>query len=183
VTPAVSIVLPVREPADAWRALVALTRLGDDPPFEVVVVDDGIDAETRALVDSLRGDVVVVGPGEPFGFGPACDRGADTASGDVLVLLDPAGVPVDGWLDGLVNALEVTEAGAALPTTVDQRGARAPEAHWGAVAIRRADYRGIGGFAGSTRAGWAEKRALVAALVAMGVVVAKAIDPIMLLVS
>ena len=179
----VSIILPVRAASQALRALVALTHLGDDPPFEVVVVDDGCDAPARELLDGLAGDVRVVAAADPLGFGPACDRGAAAATGEVLVLLDPIGVPVDGWLADLVDALEVAHAGAALPRTVDLRGATASEAHWAAVAIRRADYLGIGGFAGSARPGWAEKRALIASLVAAGIVVTKALAPVLLLVS
>lgn len=65
------------------------------PDVEVVVVDNagGFPAAT-------------VTPDENLGFARGCNRGAEAASGDMLVFLNNDTVPLPGWLDPLVAALD-----------------------------------------------------------------------------
>jgi GT2 family glycosyltransferase len=175
----VSLILPVRDDAAlTLRCLQAIARLPDDPPFEVVVVDDAADDATRALLSGLEGDVRVLRNDEPAGFGAACDQAAATAAGDVLILLGADAVPVDGWLADLLAALEDDRGGVraagALPRSVDLRGTELPEASWLGLAVHAHAYAAAGGFAGTRAPGRAEKATLVEALhSARGVTVAR----------
>jgi GT2 family glycosyltransferase len=98
--------------------LRALDRtLGRDFRGEVLVVDDGsgpatVDflAEREAELPWLR----VVRNDENLGFIGSCNRGASEAMGEVLVFLNDDTVPLDGWLDALLQVFERhPDAGAA----------------------------------------------------------------------
>jgi GT2 family glycosyltransferase len=176
----VSVVVVARGGAAlALRCLTSLARLPDEPSFEVVLVDDGSDDETPALLRAVEGDLVTLRNEEPAGFAAACDQGAAAASGEHLVLLHDDAVPCDGWLGALTVALAADDGvGAVIPRSVDLSGAFLPESQWLALATRRATYERVGGFARTGAAGRAEKATLLEAL---GTVV-QARDAILLLV-
>jgi GT2 family glycosyltransferase len=99
--PQISIVVPTRDrPECVARLLAALERLSAaEPPFEVIVVDDG---SAPATVDALR----AMRPALPLRLlseqhgGPARARnaGAAAAAGDVLLFLDDDVEPMPGIL-------------------------------------------------------------------------------------
>jgi GT2 family glycosyltransferase len=68
---------------------------------ELIVVDNGSDDGTAALVEELVPDARVIEAGANLGFAAACNRGADAAGGDLLVLLNPDAVPGAGWRDAI----------------------------------------------------------------------------------
>ncbi len=101
--PRCSIVIPVRDRA-GLTARCLETILADPPrtTFEVVVVDDASEdatpellARQPALVRALRRD-------RNGGFAVACNEGAATAHGELLVFLNNDTQPRAGWLDALV---------------------------------------------------------------------------------
>jgi hypothetical protein len=164
--PAVSVVLPTdADVGVTLRCLQALSRLPDDPPFEVVVVVPEGDAPNRGLVEGLEGDVQVV-------LGEGFDPGAAVAAAPVLVALTASAVPADGWLADLVGALE-GGAAAALPRSLTPEGVDLPEASWLALAVRTEAYTSVGGFAATRAHGRAEKLALLDGLRAAGHAVAE----------
>ena len=77
--------------------LAAQLRDGD----ELIVVDnasgDGSAAEARRLAPAAR----VLETGANLGFAAACNRGAEAATGELLVLLNPDAVVQPGWRDGI----------------------------------------------------------------------------------
>jgi GT2 family glycosyltransferase len=162
----VSVVVVARGGAAlALRCLTALARLPDEPSFEVVLVDDGSDDETQALLGAIEGDLVTLRNEQPSGFAAACDQGAAAASGEYLVLLHDDAVPCDGWLAALTAALAADPGlGAVIPRSVDLSGSFLPDSQWLALATRRAAYERVGGFAGTGVAGRAEKATLAQAL-------------------
>jgi glycosyltransferase involved in cell wall biosynthesis len=120
---------------------------------------------------------------EPVGFAAACDQGVAAASGEYVVLLHDDAVPCDGWLSALIGAFADDRGlGAALPRCVDLAGSFLPEPFWLALAVRRAAYDQVGGFAAAAVAGRADKLALLDALRAAGWSVALAPEAILLLV-
>lgn len=91
----VSVVLPVRDDADALRrCLVALATLSD-PPDEILVVDNGSSDDTTAVAEAGGARVVH----EPVaGISRAAATGYDAATGDVLVRFDADAVPPVDWI-------------------------------------------------------------------------------------
>jgi glycosyltransferase involved in cell wall biosynthesis len=167
-TPEISIVLVVRDAADRLlRCLTALARLPEPPHFELIVVDDGSTDGTPDLLAGLEGDVQVITNAEAVGFAAACDQAAARARADRIVLLREDSVPCDGWLEPLLVALDSHPV--ALPRAVDVTGRSVPDPLWGALAARKQDFQAVGGFAGTSQPGRAEKASLLGALGTAGV--------------
>ena len=118
--PRVSIVLVSRGARHmlAWTLyrLAAGQRLGG-VPFEVIVVDNASDPETRALFERIDGATVLLND-ENTGFGPACNAGAAQARGDYLLFLNPDVDLMPGALRALLDTFgefdDVGIAGARL---------------------------------------------------------------------
>jgi 4,4'-diaponeurosporenoate glycosyltransferase len=172
----VSVVVPARDEAHRLPRLLGGLAGAAPRPDEVIVVDDG---STDGTADVARAHgVQVIAAGEPpagwTGKAYACQRGADAASGDVLVFLDadvePSGAAV-GRLAALalrtggvvsahprhrvVKAYERLSAGPALVALLGAgtggaaryRWWRRPFAFGPALAMPTAVYRRIGGHA------------------------------------
>jgi GT2 family glycosyltransferase len=81
-----------------------LDSLAPEGPLEVIVVDNGGDAEVPE-------GVTLVSPGENLGYGAGNNLGAARATGDALVFLNPDTVVTSGALAGLVAPLEDPSVG------------------------------------------------------------------------
>lgn len=120
----VTVVLPThRRPAGLARALQALARQVDAPPFDVVVVDnDAAPHPAPVLPPGLRARVVT----EPVpGAAAARNRGIAEATAPLVAMLDDDVVPADDWLAGLAAPVLAGEADLAggrvvLDPTVDR---------------------------------------------------------------
>jgi GT2 family glycosyltransferase len=78
-------------------ALVA--ELGDGD--ELLVVDNDPSRPVRSLVSQHAPDARMIEPGKNIGFAAAANRGAEAASGDLLVILNPDAMPLPGWGDAI----------------------------------------------------------------------------------
>jgi glycosyltransferase involved in cell wall biosynthesis len=165
----VSILIAVHDEAELLlRCLAALARLDDDQRFEVVVVDDGSRDHTAAVLAAIDGDLQALYE-DGIGWGPAIDRAAAVAGGEHLVLMRGDVVPADGWLEELLAPLEQDpDVGVVLPMTVTATGSVLGWDRWACVALRREAFEAVGGVAGASRPGRAEKASLLAALDAAG---------------
>jgi GT2 family glycosyltransferase len=92
----------------AYRSGEALGRLleslAHEAPHEVIVVDNGGDAEVPE-------GVMLLAPGDNLGYGGGNNLGARHATGDALVFLNPDTVVTPGALAGLVDPLEDRSVG------------------------------------------------------------------------
>jgi glycosyltransferase involved in cell wall biosynthesis len=182
--PDVSVVVVARDRATlTLRCLTSLARLPDDPSFEVVLVDDGSHDDTPAILEAIEGDLVTLRNDDAVGFSAACDQAVAAAAGEHIVLLHDDAVPCDGWLTALSGALaDDPQLGAVAPRSIDLAGAFLPEPHWLALGVRRTAYEQVGGFAGTTQPGRADKVTLLDALRGAGWGVRQEPDAILLLV-
>ena len=98
--PRVSIVVPAHNAfAYTHACLTSIREHGGDVPFEVIVVDDASDDETRELEKWTTG-VAVVRNETNTGFIGACNRGAAAAQGDFLVFLNNDTLVSPEWWSG-----------------------------------------------------------------------------------
>jgi glycosyltransferase involved in cell wall biosynthesis len=103
----VSVIIPVRNEAGSiGRAVTSVLdqeKSGID--LEVIVVDDGSSDRTASEAEAAGARVLRL-PARDDGGNPAAarNRGAESASGDILVFLDADCLPALGWLDALVRA-------------------------------------------------------------------------------
>jgi 4,4'-diaponeurosporenoate glycosyltransferase len=88
--PRVSVIIPARNEADALPSLLASLAVQSLPPIEIICVDDE-SADGTAEAARLRGASVVpagAAPAHWLGKPWACSKGADAATGDILLFLD-----------------------------------------------------------------------------------------------
>ncbi len=171
--PAASVILVTRDRREELEA--ALDSLAaQDGAFEVIVVDDGSRDGTHAML-ARRPDVVAIRREASGGPGRARNDGAARARGRALVFLDSDCCALPGWLPAMLAPLERPEVGAVggaealdpeepllgrvfhfvltSPLTTGRirggLGGRAaryrPRSY--SLAVRRADFERVGGFA------------------------------------
>lgn len=96
------------------RVCLDALRLQTQPDFEIIVVDNGSNDGSPEMVKQEYPEVRLLALEENYGFVIACNRGAELARGEVLVMLNNDTEPEPGWLAALCRALaEHPEAGAA----------------------------------------------------------------------
>jgi GT2 family glycosyltransferase/SAM-dependent methyltransferase/glycosyltransferase involved in cell wall biosynthesis len=107
--PDVSIVIPVHNQAGLTeRCLKAIAHSSEGMRYEVIVVDDAADSDTKTLLAGVTG-VNVLSNAENVGFLQSTNRGAAAARGRHIVLLNNDTEPQPGWLRALVDRAESAE--------------------------------------------------------------------------
>lgn len=115
--PRVSLIIPTRDRAGLLDACLRGVMATPYPALDVLIVDnDSVEPETRALFERLRADSrvrIVPAPG-PFNFAALNNLAAREATGEVLVLLNnDITVRNDRWLAELVAQAVRPNVGAA----------------------------------------------------------------------
>lgn len=104
-SPTASIIIPVH---GKWELTIAcLESLAADPtryPFEVIVVDDCSPDDTATNLGCVRG-LRTLRTSTQSGFVAACNLGAASARGEVLIFLNNDTLVQAGWMDALVDVL------------------------------------------------------------------------------
>jgi len=104
--PDVSIVIPVY---NKWvytaACLRSLLEVNGKYSFEVIVVDDQSSDETAEQLAQVKGLKHLVNE-QNLGFVGSCNRGAQVAKGEYLVLLNNDTQVTEGWLDELIDTFE-----------------------------------------------------------------------------
>jgi GT2 family glycosyltransferase len=96
-----SIVVVTLREADRMHKLLPALIPQLQPGDELIISDNGSTDGTLDVVAELAPDAVIVRNGGNVGFAAGCNRGAEAARGDVLVLLNPDTIPQPGWADAL----------------------------------------------------------------------------------
>lgn len=117
--PEVSLVIPVYAHAELTRA--CLNSIRDNTShvsYEVILVDDDADEETKCLLASVRGAKIVRNP-ENIGYLRSMNRGASEARGRWLVLFNNDTEVTRGWLRAMLNCAEsADDVGVVTPKFV-----------------------------------------------------------------
>jgi GT2 family glycosyltransferase len=116
--PTVSIVIPCHDGIDHTSACLETLRETLPPKFrgEIVVVDDASTdgtAEYMAELGKLDDRIKVLTNATNSGFLKSVNRGAEVATGEILVFLNNDTILLPGWLQPLLEVFEArTDAGA-----------------------------------------------------------------------
>jgi glycosyltransferase involved in cell wall biosynthesis len=149
----VSVVVPVRDGAAYLEAALASVLEQDEPPLEVVVVDDGSRDESAAVAERAGPRVRLV-RGRFGSAAAARNAGIEASTGDVLAFLDHDDLWTPGRLGPHLAALE-REPAADVALGLTQRvrdeggslvplGPPAAEMSLGAALVRRAAFERVG---------------------------------------
>lgn len=104
--PMVSIVIPAHNKFTVtYNCLASLLLAPNDASFEVIVVDDGSKDQTTRIKTLIEG-IEYVRNDKAQGFVKACNRGAELARGDYVVMLNNDTEVSAGWLDELLNVFK-----------------------------------------------------------------------------
>jgi len=121
--PRVSVVMVTH---DAWEWIErSLSALAAHTPavYEVIIVDNGSSPATLGRLERGVAGVRLIRNAENEGFGPATNRGAAQARGEVLALLNSDLVVHAGWLEPLLEVLEEDRGcGAVAPRVLNVDG-------------------------------------------------------------
>jgi O-antigen biosynthesis protein len=106
--PPASVVIPVYKEAFLTRVCLASLALADLRGAEVIVVDNGSEDDTPALLAEWRDDDRrrVLRWDQNRGFGPACNWGAAEARGEVVIFLNNDTFVLRDWMTALLRAFE-----------------------------------------------------------------------------
>jgi GT2 family glycosyltransferase/SAM-dependent methyltransferase/glycosyltransferase involved in cell wall biosynthesis len=101
--PMVSLVMPLFSGAhltlDGLRSILDHT---DGVSYEVILVDDGADADTKALLEQVDGARILVNS-ENIGYLRSVNRGAEAARGEWIVLCNNDIQVFEGWLRAMLD--------------------------------------------------------------------------------
>jgi GT2 family glycosyltransferase len=103
--PEVSIIIPTRDRIDLLQLCLHALQANTPKIYEVVVVEDGPKAGTSSSLENVVGVHKVRLPVN-LGFAQACNAGAARARGRLLLFLNDDTVPLAGWLEPMIAALE-----------------------------------------------------------------------------
>jgi O-antigen biosynthesis protein len=104
--PKVSLIIPVYSGAELTRACLESIRFHTTHvSYEVIVVDDEADPDTRRLLEAVHGATIVHND-ENLGYLRSMNRGAGFARGEWLVLLNNDTEMTPGWLRAMVACAE-----------------------------------------------------------------------------
>jgi GT2 family glycosyltransferase len=103
--PQVSIIIPTRDRLDLLRQCLQALYANTPMVYEVIVVDDGSPEGTLNSLDNVAGLRTLRLPVN-VGFAHACNAGAAQARAPLLLFLNDDTVPLMGWLEPMLAALE-----------------------------------------------------------------------------
>jgi GT2 family glycosyltransferase len=100
---------------------------------ELIVVDNASSDGTEAAVRELAPGAMTVEPGTNLGFAAGCNAGAERATGELLLLLNPDAVVRPGFRDAIERPLAEGRGWAAWMGLVTAQGGRVVNTEGGVV--------------------------------------------------
>jgi O-antigen biosynthesis protein len=118
-SPTVSLIIPVYAHAELTRACLRSIRdLTTEAPYEVIIIDDTADEDTKALLASVRGARIIHNE-RNLGYLRSMNLAAATAKGRWLILFNNDTEVTKGWLAAMLDCGESSdEVGVVTPKYV-----------------------------------------------------------------
>ena len=102
-SPLVSIIIPAHNKIHTtYYCLCSILSAFNKTNYEIIVVDDGSEDQTKEL-EKIVGGIQVIHNKMPLRFIGACNHGVSKASGEFIVLLNNDTEVTCGWLDELIE--------------------------------------------------------------------------------
>ena len=104
----VTFIIPLYNCLPLTQAMLASLRetLPSGLTSEIIFVDDGSTDGTRAWLHTLAPDCRAILNDKNMGFAATCNRGAEAATGEILVFLNNDLILLPNWLEPMLTALE-----------------------------------------------------------------------------
>lgn len=99
----VSVVIPVKDDADALRRCLRALELQTRRPDEIVIVDNGSIDDSSAIARGAG--ALVISCDEP-GIPAAAAAGYDAANGEIILRMDADCLPAAGWVSAMADAFD-----------------------------------------------------------------------------
>jgi GT2 family glycosyltransferase len=114
--PRISLIIPVHAHADLTRKCIhSIADHTTHARYEVILVDDAADRETKQLLDEVRGARILRNASN-LGYLRSVNRGADLARGEWLVLFNDDTEVTQGWLAAMLRcATSAPDVGVVTP--------------------------------------------------------------------
>lgn len=107
--PTVSVVLATRDRPQLLARAIPSVLAQRYERWQLVVVDDGTDPGTRAVVDAVEDERIALVEGPHRGLSAARNAGLDRASGEIVCYLDDDNVMHPAWLQTVVHVFAARE--------------------------------------------------------------------------
>ncbi len=117
-----SVVIVTHNHLDAVRGALPALTVQLDQGDELIVVDNASSDGTPDAVRELAPDAIVIDAGANLGFAAGCNRGASSASGELLCFLNPDAVPAPGFREAIERPLADDRGWAAWQALVTAEG-------------------------------------------------------------
>lgn len=131
--PSISVVVVTHDSRDAIAATLPALVAQMRPDDELIVVDNASADDTAGLVRGLAPEARLIETDENVGFAAACNRGAEAATGELLVLLNPDAIPALGWREAIERPAVEDRGWAAWQALVTADGGRTINTRGGVV--------------------------------------------------
>jgi GT2 family glycosyltransferase len=131
--PTLSVVIVAHDSRLALQATVPALDAQLRAEDELIVVDNASTDGTAEAVRELSTGATVIAAGANVGFAAACNLGAETATGELLCLLNPDAIPQPGWRDEIERPLGDGSGWAAWQALVTADGGRVVNTSGGVV--------------------------------------------------
>jgi len=128
-----SVVIVTHNHHEEVRGALPALAMQLDQGDELIVVDNESSDGTADAVRELAPEAIVIDAGANLGFAAGCNRGASSASGELLCFLNPDAVPAPGFREAIERPLADDRGWAAWQALVTAEGGTVVNTRGGVV--------------------------------------------------
>jgi GT2 family glycosyltransferase len=128
-----SVVIVTHDHREEVRGALPALAVQLDDGDQLIVVDNDSSDGTADAVRELAPEAIVIDAGANLGFAAGCNRGASSASGELLCFLNPDAVPAPGFREAIERPLADDRGWAAWQGLVTAEGGTVVNTRGGVV--------------------------------------------------